>query len=840
MASFSSYTVKPLKELLSEFSTSAEVGLTDNAVSSLQNKHGKNEIRSKDTTVIELLLRQIRSPFIYMLFFAAVLAIALGEAADGILIILFIFINTALGFYQEYHSAHALALLKKFMVRRARLIRNGVETVVNSNEIVPGDIIILETGDIIPADVRVIESNSLTIDESILTGESVPVEKNSNDLGSSTDQVYKALNIGFTGTTIVSGKGKAVVLFIGTETNLGDITKLATQTKHQSSFDKSISKLSKFILNLVLVTLAFVFIANIFIKGSSVNLTELIIFSIALAVSVIPEGLPVVMTFSLARGAISLAKNHVVVKRLSAIEDLGSIEILCTDKTGTLTQNKLTVSDIKTLASENVLHYASLAAPFLDETSARPNNAFDIAIHSALSEDEKKSLHEYIRVSEIPFDPKRRRNTMLLKKENHFSIVVRGAYEDIVKESSNVSVETATEIASWVSEMGQQGKRVIAVAYKELGLEAATDLLAVENDLKLLGLVSFVDPIKPSTIDAIKKARALGVSLKIITGDSREVAGAVAYQIGLTTSFHEVITGEELMSLSHEDQKKKVDEYSVFARITPEQKYLIVQLLQEKYEIGFLGEGINDAPALKIANVGLVVEGASDVAREAADIVLLEKSLDVIVDGIKQGRSVFANTLKYVKATLASNFGNFYAVAVASLIIDYLPMLSIQLLLCNLLSDFPMISIATDTVDDEDVAKPKSYDVRDIALFATVLGITSTVFDFIIFGLFMHNEPRVLQTNWFVASVLTELLFLFSIRSKLFFLHAKRPSSMVLFLTGCAAFVTVLMPFTPFGQSVFKFVPPTWEHLTLIAIVLTTYLIVTESVKHYYYSFRQK
>jgi Mg2+-importing ATPase len=765
MSSFSPYTVKSVSDLVAEFNSSAEGGLTKSSVESLQAKHGKNEIKGKESSVTELILRQLHSPFIYMLFFAAILAIALGETVDGLLIVLFIFINTVLGFYQEFHSAKALALLKKYIVRRARLVRNGAETVVGSNEIVPGDIIILETGDIIPADVRIIESNDLTIDESILTGESVPVEKTADPLSASTDQVYKALNIGFTGTTIVSGKGKALVLFTGIETNLGDITKLATQTKHQSTFDKNISKLSKFILNLVLVTLAFVFLANIFIKGASVNLTELIIFSIALAVSVIPEALPVVMTFSLSRGAVSLAKNHVVVKRLSAIEDLGSIEILCTDKTGTLTQNKLTVSDIKSIASENVLHFASLAAPFLDETSDLPNNAFDIAIHNAISDDEKKTLHEYQRISEIPFDPKRRRNTMLLKKDFLYSIVVRGAYEEIVKECINLSEERKNQITTWVTDMGQQGKRVIAVAYKEIGGEEVKALQSVENNLQLLGLVSFIDPIKPSTIDAIKKANGLGVRLKIITGDSRDVAGAVAYQIGLTPSFHEVITGEELIALSHEEQKKKVNEFSVFARVTPEQKYMIIQLLQEEYEVGFLGEGINDAPALKIANVGLVVEGASDVAREAADIVLLEQSLGVIVDGIRQGREVFANTLKYVKATLSSNFGNFYAVAVASLILDYLPMLSIQLLLCNLLSDFPMISIATDTVDEEEVTKPKNYDVRDIALFATILGITSTVFDFIVFGLFRHEEPRILQTNWFVASVLTELLFLFSIRT---------------------------------------------------------------------------
>ncbi len=840
MSSFAPYTSKSVEEIFREFTTSALNGLSFYEASLRAAKFGRNEIKGKDTSIRELLFRQLLSPFIYLLFFSAILAFLLGERVDATLIILFITINTVLGFYQEYHSAQSLQLLKKFIVRRARVIRDGKETIIDSAELVPGDCIILETGDIVPADVRVVIEKGLTVDESILTGESVPVVKTADALARQTAEVYKASNIVLSGTTIVSGKGTAIVLFTGVETNLGDITHLATQTKHQSTFDKNINKLSRFILNLVVVTLIFVFLANLFIKGSSANFTELLIFSIALAVSVIPEALPVVMTFSLARGAVSLARNKVVVKRLSAIEDLGSIEILCTDKTGTITQNKLEVADIKSVSEQNVLHYASLAAPFLDENLGLPNNAFDLSIHNAIDASEREVLRTYARVDEVPFDPNRRRNLMLVKKDARYYLIARGAADDIITISSGISESLKSELRSWVTDMGTNGKRAIAVAYKECGTEAPTDLIAAENGLSLVGLISFVDPIKSTAVSAIKKAHSLGVQVKIVTGDSPEVAGAVAHQVGLVTSPQDVLTGEQVDALSPVERLAKISACSVFARVTPEQKYTIIQTLQNSYEVGFLGEGINDAPALKIANVGLVVDGASDVAREAADIVLLKHSLLVIIDGIREGRSVFANTLKYVKATLASNFGNFYAVAVASLILDYLPMLPIQILLCNLLSDFPMISIATDTVDDVEIMRPKNYDVRDIALFATILGITSTVFDFIVFALFRRFEPSLLQTNWFIASVLTELLFLFLVRTRLPFFKAKRPSWFVLILTGFAALATIITPFTPFGHDVFKFISPTYVHLTLIGIVLVTYIVVTEFVKHYYYKFHHK
>lgn len=833
---FSAYTIKESEEVLSEFKVLPSRGLGEDEVRSFLDRYGPNVLKSEETYWWQLLLRQFRSVFIYMLVLAAGLAFLLGQRIDGTMILAFVLLNSSLGFYQEYRSEKTLRLLKQFTVSRARVIRQGKEKIIKSSGLVPGDLVIIEPGDIIPADLRLFEENNLLVDESILTGESAPVKKTAAKLKQTAKETYRAQNIVFSGTTAVGGKAKGVVIATGDRTEIGKISHLMRETVRLSSFTKGIDRFSKFILRLVIVTLVFVFIANLFIKGSQANLTELIIFSIALAVSVIPEALPVVITFSLSRGALRLAKNKVIVKRLSAIEDLGSIEVLCTDKTGTLTENSLTVDRVYAASGGQPLFSASLAAPFLREKKEQPNNAFDLALWHKLSAEKKKEILGYQRLAEEPFDPERRRNSLLVKKENKIELLVRGAPEEIINLCSGLKQSEINNLNSWMAELGERGQRIIAVARKELS-RTVEDLIKEEHKLRLEGLISFIDPLKATTKEAVAKAKKLGVKVKILTGDKAEVAGWVAYQVGLVDNYKKVISGEELDRLSPADQHKAIEQYNVFARVSPQQKYRIIQLLQEKNEVGFLGEGINDAPALKIANVALAVEGAADIAREAADIVLLKKNLKVIIDGIQEGRIVFNNTIKYIKATLSSNFGNFYAVAIASLFIDYLPMLPLQILLVNLLSDFPMIAIAADNVDADELKKPKSYNVKEIALVATLLGIVSTIFDFIFFALFYRHSPQVLQTNWFIGSILTELLFLYSIRTQFFFLKAKRPPAALLWLSAVALGVTIFMPFSHIGQEFFRFVAPTAKSLTLILIVVVSYFITTETVKLLYYKF---
>ncbi len=795
--------------------TTSIAGLGENEARERLAKWGANQIKFQPVTAWQILVRQLSSPFIYLLIAAVFLTLVLGERLDSLMITLFIVINTTIGFVQEYRSEKSLQLLQKYIQESARVRRQGEVVLVNKVSLVKGDILILETGDIIPADVRLIEAEDLTVDESTLTGEPYATAKITSEIGK-VRNVYQAKNICFAGTTVTHGKARGVIFATGKETLFGEISKLTLATERVGVFEKEIKKISRFILRMVLLTLTVVVIGNLIIKGGRVGPLELIVFAVALAVSVVPEALPVVITFSLTKGALKLAENKVVVRRLTAIEDLGSIEILATDKTGTLTENQLAVEEINSADPEKTILYAALAA---SPEHSRMKSDFDFAILAV--EKNKAALSGYRVISQIPFNPQTRMNETHLTVAGRKEIVFRGAPEEILKLVA-LTNKQKQNLGDWVSQKGRAGLRSLALAVKR------------DGKTSFLGLISFTDPIKATAQRAVNDAEKLGVKIKILTGDGKEVAGQVAAKIGIIKDAGEVISGDEFEALSTEEQHGAVEKYSVFARVTPQQKYHLVSLLQEKYEVGFLGEGINDAPALKIANVAMVVNSAADIARESSDIILLRKSLEVIVGGIKEGRIVFANTSKYIKATLASNLGNFYAVATASFLIDFLPMLPVQILLVNLLSDFPMISVATDNVDSREVEKPERYKIKDIALVALVLGLVSTFFDFIFFA-FFRSSPAILQTTWFIGSILTELVFIFSIRTRQFFLRAKAPSGLLTALTLIAGLITIIIPQTRFGEEVFKLISLPSGTIALILLIVCLYFAATEAVKLIFY-----
>ncbi|MBI5037445.1 MAG: HAD-IC family P-type ATPase [Candidatus Kerfeldbacteria bacterium] len=820
------FCTKTVEALNQELGVKSDQGLNDTEVAERQKKFGANEMHPHQIGIGSVFARQFKSAFIYLLLIAAAIVIVAGETLDGIIIIIFVLINATLGFVQEYRSERALKLLQQYVKTETSVRRHGELHRIDARELVPGDIVIIQTGDSVPADVRLLKVSGLLVNETALTGESVAVDKDADALEAQPADLYAARNLCFSGTSVVQGEAEGIVIATGLQTAIGNITQLTTEAVKESNFAKGIGRFSKFILQMILITLVFVFVANRLIKGSEVSLIEQLVFSLALAVSVIPEALPVVSTVSLSRGAVELAKRKVVVKRLTSIEDIGGIDVLCSDKTGTLTENKLSLTHYWPQESEQTLLFGNLAAQ-QDEEKHEP---FDAALWEAAPDDVRRQIDRYTRITEFPFDPVRRLNGVVVQNGVKTFSIIRGAPDEILKRCTTLDAGTQAAAAKWLRERGHAGERVLAIATGPAAQEILPD-----TPYELIGIMSFVDPIKESTFRAVTKARALGVSMKIITGDAAEVAGAVAQQIKLTAHPDHVMSGSDFEKLSLMERRQAVENFSVFARVNPEQKFAIIDTLQSHHNVGFLGEGINDAPALKRAGVSLVVQSAASIAREAADIILLQKNLEVIIDGIEYGRTVFANTIKYLKATLASNFGNFYAIALGSLFISYLPMLPLQILLVNLLSDFPMISIATDNVKKSEVTRPQRYNVREIVYIATVLGVVSTVFDFMFFGFFFREAPAVLQTNWFMGSILTELVFLFSIRTSLPFYKAAKPSRYILFLTGAAVVLTVLIPYLPFGQSVFKFAPPSIGHLAIIFGLVIAYFACSEIVKNMFY-----
>ncbi len=787
-------------------------GLSSTEVIERLARYGPNALPAPRHRLLRLIGRQFRGVFNLLLLLAAAVTFALGEPIDGAFILFFVFLGTTLNLYQEYKSNAAVDKLQSYLVRTITVRRDGRDQEVPTDQIVPGDILKLEAGDIVPADAIVREARNLLVDETTFTGESIPVPKQAIP---AEDQAIQDAHRLLQGVVIVRGNALAEVTATGTNTRLAAIAAQASAVPTESELVKGVGRISTFILQATLATLLFVILANMLIEGRNADIPHLLIFVIALAVSVIPEALPLVLTFSLSRGALQFAQKSVIVKRLSSVQDLGSVNLLCTDKTGTITENRL-VYQTSYLANDSRFHplvLARLAAHGLDKRNPEP---FDRAIEEALSPEQRAEAETFTVIAEEAFDPALRSNGAIVRHADGSQLHIRRGSPEYFIEQGWVKRE---DIAAWLANEERQGHRVLGVSYDD------------GSGAQFGGLLSFVDRLKDTTLATIEEARKLNVAITIITGDALMVAEAVGREAGLVTQADEVIEAAAFLALPAHEQHKRVGSIRVFARTTPEQKLELIQLLKEQFTVGFLGEGINDAPALKAAHVSMVVQSAADVARETADIVLLENDLRVIVDGIRLGRETHANTLKYIRATLVSNFGNFYAVAIGSLFIEFLPMLPKQLLLLNLLSDFPMMAIAFDRVSDREVAHPQRYDFRALYITFITLGLVSTVFDFLYFGLFYRISPEVLQTNWFIASVITELLLLASIRSMLPIEKAGWPAPLIMGLSVVAFVLTLALPMTPWTAEFFEFVRPVPAHLGLIVALAVLYLVISELVK---------
>ncbi len=823
-----SFATKDISSIEKEFGTSCKNGLTEKQVLVQRRTYGSNEFKKISVRWWHILLRQLRSSFTYLLFAAAILSFFLGELVNASMILLFLFINIALGFYQEFFAQRTFELLKKYIVSQVLITRDGKTLKVYTTDLVPGDLVHLELGDIVPADIRLITTQDLMLDESTITGESAAISKSAQALEQDIKEIYNASNIAFASSKVVYGKADGIVIATGTSSVIGTIAQTTETTYQQSSFTREIDKYSNFIIFLVISTLIISFLVNLALKHNSIDAPTLLIFSISLAVTIIPEALPVVIIFARSIGARKLARKEVIIKRLSALEDLGGTQILCTDKTGTLTENNLAVDEAFGKDIELVYKRALIAGPNPDETPT----LFDQALQNYVEKNAITLTTNIEYIDEIPFDPHRRFSSQLIKEDDGYKALLRGAPEEILRDCQG---DDKKIIQEWIAVKENQGFRVLAVAEVDFGQSKPTDWKEQLIKPSFIGLVAFTDPLKKTALHTIDHARQLQVTIKMLTGDSAVIGAHIAHELGIISTKEQVIIGSELISLNQEEQEAAVERCNVFARISPEEKIIIINLLAKKYAVTFLGEGVNDAPALKAAQVGIAVHNATSIAQDAADVIILRNNLNIIIEGIQEGRLVFVNTLKYIKSTLASNLSNFYTLVIATLLLNYLPMLPLQILLVNLLSDLPLIAIATDNVDKYELKRPKEYSMYSILTNTMLFSFICTFFDFVFLSKLYQGNPAILQTNWFIFSIVTEFIFFFAIRSKKFFLISTRPSTPILVLTGLSLMITLLLPQTHIGATLFDFVAPTYNQLSWIFFVVFLNLATLELAKWFMY-----
>lgn len=824
------------------FSTS-EKGLNQDEAKKLLKQYGQNDISKKDENhALAILFSQFKNALIGLLLAAAAVSYFIGETVDATVIVSIVVMSAVLGFFQEFKAEKALRELKKFITVHAKVIRNGELVEINARELVPGDIVSLNIGDIIPADLRLFHLDGLTANESALTGESAPVEKNTQPVDEKNEQPQELSNMGFMGTTVASGHGEGIVIATGLNTFFGKTATQARAKNPETNFQKSINRFSHFLLKITFVMTLFILIIN---AALGKTFFDSLLFAIALAVGITPEVLPILMTITLSMGALKMARAKVITKTLAAVEDFGDIDILCSDKTGTLTQGELLLYDFEDLngKKEDDIMVCGMLCNSSDVGARRTyfGNDIDKAIwQSKKTESIRTKIAEYEILDKNEFDFERRRMSVIAKNKTGNVLIAKGAPEAILSICKNarnnggtttLSSHLIASIKSRIEDYEKQGYRVISIAKKVTHLNDSSK--NDEYDMTFLGFFTFLDPPKQTAKESLNTLQKLGIKIKILSGDSPIITRRICEEVGLIIDGNKVITGDELVGLRTKEFVKYCNTYNVFARVSPEQKHKIVETLTEDHVVGFLGDGINDAPALKAADVGISVDTAVGIAKEAADIILFQKSLKVLADGIIEGRKIFGNITKYILNTVSANFGNMFTVAASSMFLSYIPLLPGQILLTNLLSDVPLLTIATDNVDEEFTRKPKHWNLKAIFHFMTYFGLISSFFDLALLLplLFIFKaDPAMLRTAWFVESTLSEIIITFAIRTKLPFYKSK-PSFWLTVSSAIICAVTVAITYMALGNSLFEFVKMPLNILLLIAGVLASYFIVSELAK---------
>jgi Mg2+-importing ATPase len=811
-------------------------GLTADEAAARLERVGPNELARSGRTVVAVLLGQLHSPLLGLLLAAAAVSIGVGERTDGGIILAIVALSVGLGVFNEYRSEQTLASLRKRTGRRATVLRDGQVCDLAAAELVPGDVCLLQTGDVVPADLRLLEASELTIDEAALTGEAYPAEKQTGPADGASGAVQP--NWACMGTIVRSGRGVGVVVLTGMRTRLGGVAGGLGERQPPTAFQRGLSSFAGLLAKVTGVLTVFIFVANAALGKPAL---EALLFSLAIAVGLTPQLLPAIVTVSLSTGARRMARRSVLVKRLVSIEDLGDADILFTDKTGTLTEGEIRLReavDPSGAPAPGLVRLGLLASELHFEHGGTPlGNTLDLAIWRALEPGVAAAeLQAARRVAILSFTFERRRTSVVLEQRARRRLLCKGAAEEVLARCARVPDEAEATLERLLS----AGHRVLALAERTVEPQAAY-AESDESGLELLGFLVFADPPKADAAESIARLRRLGIELKVLTGDNERTAAHVCNELGLPVKG--VARGADLAGLSDEQLARLVAETTIFARVSPEQKAALVAAAQRNGEdVAYLGDGVNDAVALHRADVGISVDSAVDVAKEAADVVLLEKSLGVLADGVVEGRRIFANTMKYVLMGTSSNFGNMFSAAGASLFLAFLPMLPSQILLNNLLYDCSELTIPTDRVDEELLRRPEHWDVGFIRRFMVFFGPIGSLYDFLTFAVMLwvfHAQAPLFRSGWFVESLATQALVVFVIRTRRVPFFSSRPSRPLLITTLAVVLIGLLLPYSPLAHAL-GFRPLPGLFLAILAAMAAAYLGLAELGKAYFYRYGRR
>ena len=845
---FESYkliSTKDKNEILKEYNTTDDSGLNSKQVEELLEKNGQNVVVKRENKgPLSFLLKSFNDKFIYILIVLAIIDFVLADKLGAFIIIGIAIVSALIKFVKEYSTYKFNKKLEQNIFTTTTVLRNKKAKEIRIENVVIGDIIELNAGAIIPADVRIIESKDLFLNQSVFTGESVLVEKTTESREAK--EIFSINNICLMGSSVVSGSAKAVVVETGFNTYLGRMSKNLNNKKEKTNFEKGMDGITKLLIRYMIVVSIFVFVIYAFIRHDYI---EALLFALSVAVGITPSMLPMIVNVNLTKGTKTLAKKKTLVKNSESIQNLGAIDILCTDKTGTLTKNKITLQKYINVMGEedlDILKYAFVNSYY----GTGIKNLVDRAVIAYGNEHKIRDvLNEYTKVDEIPFDYTRKRMSVVVKYENDYKMITKGAIEEILKCCKNVKykdqiIELDEKLIKQIevnaNNLSNVGMQVIALAEKKEYPGAENFNSQSETEMTFVGYVAFLDPPKKGVKETIIKLKKAGIKTKILTGDNAYATKNICNIVGLRSD--NIIIGSQLDEMSDEELKEKIEEVDVFARLNPLQKERVVKLYKENgHVVGYMGDGVNDAPSLQVSDVGICVDSATAIAKEASDIILLKKSLDVIYDGVMEGRKVYGNIIKYMKMALSSDFGDVFSIVISSIFLPFLPLLPIQMLIQDFLYDISQVAIPYDDVDKEFLEKPKKWDTSGLGRFMKVMGITSSVIDVLaflgfwfLFGYNCEAKQSWFQTAWFVECLISETMIIHYIRtSKIPFVES-RPNKLLLISTIMTIVGTIVTPIILHSVASFNFVILPLKYYAFVLVLLVVYTVLVQIVKKRY------